>query len=225
MRGTDWLKAVIFDLDGTLLDTAPEFIAVLHQLREEHDMERLPEELIRSKVSTGARSLVTLSLGLQEGDEGFEEKRLRLLEIYSGNLGRATVPYAGVEDLLLMLADRGLAWGISTNKPSAYTYPLLEAVVLTPAPGSVVCSDEVSNSKPHPESLYLNCEQLGCDPGEVIYIGDHRRDIEAGLAAGMRTIAAAYGYLEAGEDPSHWGADAIAEQPSQLAQLIIDLSS
>ena len=225
MRHSSWLKAVVFDLDGTLLDTAPEFIVVLHQLREEHAMERLPEECIRSKVSHGARALVTLSLGLQPGDEGFEEKRVRLLEIYSGVLGTATRPYSGIEDLLAALTSEGLDWGISTNKPSAYTYPLLEAIALQPPPRSVVCGDEVANPKPHPQSLYLNCEHLGCKPDEVIYIGDHQRDIEAGRAAGMRTIAAAYGYIDEDDKPGEWGADAIAQRPEDLAQLIIELST
>ncbi len=220
-----WLKAVIFDLDGTLLDTAPEFVIVLHQLREEHGLERLPEDFIRSKVSHGARALVTLSLGMQPEDEGFEEKRLRLLEIYASVLGSRTRPYAGIGDLLAGLAARGISWGISTNKPSKYTFPLLDTQRLDPAPTSVVCADQVGNPKPHPEALYRNCEQLGCEPGEVIYIGDHQRDIDAGRAAGMRTIAAAYGYLELDDDPGNWGADAIAREPGDLAALIIDLST
>ncbi|MCZ6829219.1 MAG: HAD-IA family hydrolase [Gammaproteobacteria bacterium] len=220
-----WLKAVVFDLDGTLLDTAPEFITVLHQLREEHNLERLPEDFIRSKVSHGARALVTLSLGMQPEEEGFEEKRLRLLEIYSSILGTATRPYDGIHELLLGLAREGIAWGISTNKPSVYTYPLLATQTFNPAPTSVVCADQVSNPKPHPEALYLNCKQLGCEPREVIYIGDHLRDIEAGRAAGMCTIAAAYGYIEAGDNPADWGADAIAHEPCELARIIVDLNS
>jgi 2-phosphoglycolate phosphatase len=219
------LKAVIFDLDGTLLDTAPEFIAVVHRLCQEHELERLPEALIRSKVSHGARALVTLSLGIQPEDPGFEEKRLRLLEIYSGQLGSATQPYAGIEELLLSLAGAGLPWGISTNKPSTYTYPLLDSMALNPAPGSVVCGDEVSQPKPHPESLYLNCRHLGCEPQAAIYVGDHPRDIEAGRAAGMRTIAAAYGYIDHDDDPARWGADAIAHSPFELAELMMDLGA
>jgi 2-phosphoglycolate phosphatase len=225
MRNSSWLKAVVFDLDGTLLDTAPEFIAVVHQLRQEHGMDRLPEERIRSRVSHGARALVTLSLGLQPEDEGFEEKRVRLLDIYSGVLGTSTRPYSGIEDLLALLTSRGMGWGISTNKPSTYTYPLLEAIALQPAPGSVVCGDEVDQPKPHPQSLYLNCEHLDCEPGEVIYVGDHQRDIEAGRAAGMRTIAAAYGYIDEDEKPDDWGADAIAQRPEDLARIIIELSN
>jgi 2-phosphoglycolate phosphatase len=224
-RKSSWLKAVVFDLDGTLLDTAPEFVTVLHRLRAEHDLPPLPEEFIRSKVSHGARALVTLALGLQPQDSGFEDKRLRLLEIYTSILGTATHPYPGIEQLLLDLDAAGIAWGISTNKPSQYTMPLLEAVSLQPSPASVVCGDQVDNPKPHPEPLHLNCQQLGCAAHETIYIGDHPRDIDAGRAAGMRTIAAAYGYIEAGEVPADWGADAVAQQPQELAQIIIDLST
>jgi phosphoglycolate phosphatase len=222
---SSWLKAVVFDLDGTLLDTAPEFITVLHQLRAEHQLPPLSEGSIRSKVSHGARALVTLSLGLQPEDTGFEEKRLRLLDIYASILGTATRPYQGIEALLSGLGEAGITWGISTNKPSLYTLPLLATQALHPAPASVVCGDQVGNPKPHPEPLYLNCEQLGCDPSEAIYIGDHQRDIEAGRAAGMRTIAAAYGYIEADDNPAHWGADAVAQEPCELAQLILDLST
>ena len=120
---SSWLKAVVFDLDGTLLDTAPEFITVIHQLRAEHELPPMPEDAIRSHVSHGARALVTLSLGLQPDHASFEEKRLRLLEIYTGVLGTATRPYPGIVQLLLDLAAAKIRWGISTNKPSQYTLP------------------------------------------------------------------------------------------------------
>jgi phosphoglycolate phosphatase len=217
------LKAVVFDLDGTLLDTAPEFIQVVHQLRDEHGLPRLSEDLIRSYVSNGARALVTLTLGIQQEDEGFEDKRLRLLEIYADILGSATLVYAGIEDLLAQLAAANISWGISTNKPSAYAQPLLQAMNLQPPHQSLVCPDDVEQPKPHPEPLLLNCVHLRCRPEQVIYIGDHLRDIEAGRAAGMTTIAAAYGYIEAGEDPNSWGADAIVHDSRELAAAIAKL--
>ncbi len=211
------LKAVVFDLDGTLLDTAPEFIEVVHQLRDEHDLPRLPEPLIRANVSNGARALVQLSLGLALDHPEFETKRQRLLTIYSGLLGSATLIYPGIEALLTELHAQGIRWGISTNKPAAYAEPLLESINLQPACGSLVCPDHVSQPKPHPEPLFLNCEQLGCASEEVIYIGDHRRDIDAGRAAGMVTIAAAYGYIEQDDDPADWGADILAEDSRDLS--------
>jgi 2-phosphoglycolate phosphatase len=211
------LKAVLFDLDGTLLDTAPDFVQVVHQLRREHDLSLLDEALISSQVSNGARALVTLALDLTEDHEAFESKRLRLLEIYSSLLGNDTRPYPGIIALLAQLDAHNIGWGISTNKPRAYTAPLLETLQLHPAPGSVVCPDDVGNPKPHPESLYLNCKHLGCQPHEVVYIGDHVRDIQAGRAAGMRTIAAAYGYIAEGDDPADWGADQVASSAAELA--------
>lgn len=215
------LRAVIFDLDGTLIDTADEFVIVVQALRAEHRLEAMDPDLIRSTVSNGARALVTLGLGLAESDDDFETQRLRLLDIYSEVLGSSAQPYPGIVALLEELAALGIAWGISTNKPRAYTAPLLERLAIKPAPGSVVCPDDVNDRKPHPESLYLNCKHLDCSPHEAIYVGDHCRDIEAGRRAGMYTIAAAYGYIEAHDDPGQWNADAIVEHSGALRDLIL----
>ena len=217
------LKAVVFDLDGTLLDTAPEFIVTVHRLRDEHGLAPLPPDLIRASVSNGARSLLTLALGLEPQDQGFESKRLRLLELYREVLGTQATAYAGIEELLAQLHRGGIPWGISTNKPSALAEPLLRIVALRPAYQSLVCPDHVSRPKPDPEPLLLNCRQLQCQPAEAIYVGDHQRDIEAGRAAGMKTIAAAYGYVEAGDDPQRWGADAIAHDSRELGATLAAL--
>ena len=215
------LKAVIFDLDGTLIDTAQEFVIVVQQLRAEHGHDNMDEALIRSNVSNGARALVALALNLAETDPVFEQKRLRLLEIYSTVLGDSAKPYPGVQDLLRQLDDRGIRWGISTNKPRAYAAPLLERLSIKPAPGSVVCPDDVTHRKPHPEPLYLNCKQLECSPHEAVYIGDHIRDIEAGRRAGIYTVAAAYGYIEEHDDPANWNANATVQCSTELAALLL----
>jgi 2-phosphoglycolate phosphatase len=215
------LKAVIFDLDGTLIDTAQEFVIVVQQLRAEHGHGNMDEALIRSNVSNGARALVALALDLAETDPVFEQKRLRLLEIYSTVLGDSAKPYPGIEDLLRQLEDRGIHWGISTNKPRAYAVPLLERLSIKPAPGSVVCPDDVTHRKPHPEPLYLNCKQLECSPHEAVYIGDHIRDIEAGRRAGIYTVAAAYGYIETHDDPANWNANATVQCSTELAALLL----
>ncbi|MEH6583444.1 MAG: HAD-IA family hydrolase [Halioglobus sp.] len=215
------LRAVIFDLDGTLVDTADEFIVVVQALRAEHGHSDMSEDLIRSTVSNGARALVTLALGIQEEDPGFETLRLRLLDIYSEVIGSSARPYEGIEDLLAELDDRSIQWGIATNKPRAYTEPLLDRLAIKPAPGSVVCPDDVGERKPHPESLYLNCKQLGCAPHQAIYVGDHLRDIEAGRRAGMYTIAAAYGYIEAHDNPDTWNADITVNHSTELRSLIL----
>jgi phosphoglycolate phosphatase len=214
------LQAVIFDLDGTLLDTASEFVQVVQQLRDEHGREPMDEDLIRSHVSNGARALVSLALDLAEEDPGFEQQRLRLLEIYRGLLGSSAAPYPGIEDLLLDLEAAGVAWGISTNKPRALTEVLLQRVPLQPAPASVVCADQVTHPKPHPEPLLLNCVEMRCEARNAVYIGDHQRDIDAGRGAGMYTIAAGYGYIVAGDDPATWGAHSLAASGRELAELI-----
>ncbi len=221
MNFPDGLSAVLFDLDGTLVDTADEFVVVVQALRAEHALEPLPPERIRASVSNGARALTSLALGLREDEAAFEPARQRLLEIYRGVLGSSARPYPGIPDLLGRLAARDIPWGIATNKPRPFTEPLLAALNLQPAAGSVVCPEDVARRKPHPESLLLNCRQLGRGPAGVVYIGDHRRDIEAGRRAGMFTIAARYGYIEPGDDPGTWGADAAVDRSEELADLIL----
>jgi len=215
------LKAVIFDLDGTLVDTADEFVPVVQRLRAEHGRDAMDPQRIRASVSNGARALVSLGLDMHEDEPEFESKRLRLLDLYSEVLGTMASPYPGIENLLARLHDRGISWGISTNKPRAYTEPLLAQLAIQPPPGSVVCPDDIGNRKPHPESLYRNCLDLHCAPHEAIYVGDHVRDIEAGRRAGMYTIAAAYGYIEPGDDPLRWGANAQARCSEELLELIL----
>lgn len=215
------LKAVIFDLDGTLVDTADEFVPVVQALRAEHGRDAMDPQRIRASVSNGARALVSLGLDMSEDAPEFESQRLRLLELYSDVLGSLAKPYPGIAALLRELEQRDVAWGISTNKPRQYTEPLLQRLAIEPQPGSVVCPDDVSERKPHPESLYLNCRELGCAPHEAIYVGDHLRDIEAGRRAGMYTIAAAYGYIEPGDDPGAWGADACVECSTELLSFIL----
>ena len=121
--------------------------------------------------------------------------------------------------VILMILD---GWGIATNKPRQYTEPLLERLDIQPPPGSVVCPDDVTDRKPHPESLYLNCRELGCAPHQAIYVGDHQRDIDAGRNAGMYSVAAAYGYIVDGDDPATWGADALVERSEDLHSLIFN---
>jgi 2-phosphoglycolate phosphatase len=215
------LRAVIFDLDGTLVDTADEFVPVVQALRAEHGREPMDPARIRASVSNGARALVSLGLNMPEDAPEFERNRLRLLELYSEVLGTIATPYPGIESLLARLQAQGIAWGISTNKPRAYTAPLLEKLNIQPPPGSVVCPDDITNRKPHPESLYRNCRDLDCAPHEAIYVGDHLRDIEAGRGAGMYTIAASYGYIEPGDDPQLWGANAEAQRSTDLLELIL----
>jgi phosphoglycolate phosphatase len=212
------IKAVLFDLDGTLIDTAPDFIVVLNRLLEEEGRPPLPEQPIRDTVSSGAKALVKLAFKLKETDPEFERLRLRLLELYSDHLAVYSKPFDGIELLLHQLTEHKLHWGIATNKPEVYTTPLLQQLKLSPA--SVICPDHVQERKPHPESLQLAGEQLGCSPAEMIYIGDHQRDIECGRRAGAITITARYGYIEAQDQPESWQADHIVDSADELWPII-----
>ncbi len=217
------LRAVIFDLDGTLVDTAGDFIPVVQALRAEAGLAPMDEDRIRATVSNGARALVTLALGLEESDPDFEERRLRLLELYDRIIGEHAGLYPGMAALLADIESRGLAWGIATNKPRGLTEKLLGTLGLEP--GSLVCPDDVTHRKPHPESLERACAELRCAPGEAIYVGDHARDIEAGRSAGLYTIAAAYGYIEADDSADSWGADRLIDHSEELAAVVFTPTS
>lgn len=212
------IKAVLFDLDGTLLDTAPDFEVVLNQLRDEQGLDAIPAHKVRETVSNGARALVTLAFGLNEGDTGFEALRLRLLELYSAHLAVKTRPFPGIEQLLAYINDHQLAWGIATNKPEIYTTPIVQQLRLEP--NCVICPDHVTERKPHPESMQLAARQLSCKTTEIVYIGDHRRDIECGNRAGCPTIAVRYGYIDATDSADDWGAGHIVDHASDIPAIL-----
>ncbi|WP_346836746.1 HAD-IA family hydrolase [Microbulbifer sp. SAOS-129_SWC] len=214
------MKAVLFDLDGTLFDTAPDFIVVLNRLREQEQLPPLADEAVRAVVSNGARAMVALGFGTDEGHPAFEGLRQRFLDLYLAHLADKTVLFPGIRTLLDELAARNIAWGIVTNKPSTYTEPLMRAFDHLPAPGAVVCPDHVTNRKPDPEPVLLACQQIGCRPEEAIYVGDHERDIRAGRNAGMPTVACRYGYIDQGDDPANWGADHLVESAEDIWPLL-----
>ncbi len=213
-------QAVVFDLDGTLVDTADEFVLCVQALRAEHGRAPMEPAVIRRSVSNGALALTCLALDLAPDSDEAERQRQRLLALYSEVLGTMASPYPGIVPLVSRLAAAGIPWGVSTNKPRAYTEPLMAKLAFTPAPASVVCADDVRHRKPHPEPLLRNCHELKCNPARTIYIGDHSRDIEAGRRAGMFTVAATYGYIETGDKPGDWGADAYADRSTDLEQII-----
>jgi N-acetyl-D-muramate 6-phosphate phosphatase len=199
-------RALLLDLDGTLLDTAPDMGAALNSLRAEHGLAPLAPERIRPQVSHGARALVRLGFGPRPAvDE--ELLRQRFLALYGASLAVGTRPFPGALDFLAELEAGRLPWGIVTNKPEALTRALLAALGILDRPGCLVGGDTLPERKPSPVPLRHAATLLGRAPGECIYVGDAERDIEAGRAAGMQTLIAAYGYLAAGEDTAPWGAD------------------
>lgn len=213
-------SAVLFDLDGTLIDTAPDFIRCLNALRQQCELPPLPAEQIRRSVSNGARAMIEVGFGLTPDDRDYLERHSEFLDLYEAGVAEETVLFPGIAELLDWLDQQGIPWGIVTNKPERFTAPLLSALALDSRCAAVVCPDHVSQRKPHPESLLLACKQIGVDPASGIYVGDHRRDIEAGHNAGMQTIAVRYGYIEHPAEVDQWQADLIAETVRDLTNLI-----
>jgi phosphoglycolate phosphatase len=214
-------SALLLDLDGTLLDTAPDMGGALNRLRAEHDLAPLDAPVIRPVVSHGAARLVALGFPQAAGEE-FERLRLRFLEIYSQHLAIGTRPFPGVGPLLDELERRGLPWGIVTNKPAWLTDPLLASLDLDRRAACVVSGDTVAQRKPHPLPLLHAAELIGMAPARCVYAGDAERDIQAGRAAGMTTVVAAYGYLSAVDDPASWGPSGIVEDPLDLLDWLDD---
>jgi 2-phosphoglycolate phosphatase len=212
-------RALLLDLDGTLLDTAPDMAAALNALRREHGREALAFDAVRPQVSHGGAALVRLGFAGETGAE-FERLRLRFLEIYSGALATHTRLFPGFADVLATLDSAGIPWGIVTNKPGWLTTPLLAALGLDRRVCCAVAGDTLAQRKPHPAPLLHAAALAGCAPEHCIYAGDAERDIIAGRAAGMRTVAVRFGYLAPGEDPAAWRPDGVAERPSDLLDWI-----
>jgi len=213
-------SVVLFDLDGTLIDTAPDFIRCLNQLREQHGLAPLPPEQIRRSVSNGARAMIRVGFGLEPEHPDYTEKHTAFLDLYEAGVAVETTLFEGMDELLRGLEERDIPWGIVTNKPVRFAAPLVEALGLAQRCAAVVCPDHVAQRKPHPEALFLACTQIGAQPETAIYVGDHERDIEAGRNAGMRTIAVRYGYIEEPETVDLWQADLIADTVSDLVKLL-----
>ena len=207
--------AVLFDLDGTLIDTAADFIASLNSQCARRGVSSPPAETVRNTVSNGARALVELAFKLREGDAGFESCRQELLSIYEQYAGTAAPIFPQAQTCLNLLQQYRLPWGIVTNKPRYYTALLLQRIGLNNVP-VVVCPDDVSNTKPDPEPLLLAASRLNVNAADCVYLGDHERDINAGRAAGMHTIACGWGYFPPSLNLDNWGANAIVHTSEHL---------
>lgn len=216
-------RAILFDLDGTLADTAPDLGQALNKLRTDRGLEPAPYEKLRPYASAGARGLIGAGFGLQPGADGYEELRIGFLNNYEAAIAVHSRLFDGISDVLLHVAQAGLAWGIVTNKAMRFTEPLVPLIGLGHA-GCVVAGDSTPHSKPHPAPLLEAARRLAIEPGHCWYVGDDLRDVQAGKAAGMATIAAGWGYC-GDEGPTGWNADAIAASPSELLQLISRASS
>ena len=214
------VTAVLFDLDGTLIDTAPEFIHIGLQLRAEAGLAPIEPKTIWHSVSDGAIGMVQAALGMSADDPSFEQWRQRFLTLYETGLGDLSHPYPRLPELVGDLQRAGICWGVVTNKLARFAHPLMARMPFDPKAGTVVTPDQVDQPKPDPEAVLLACKELSCDPSETLFIGDHLRDIEAGRAAGCFTIAAAYGYLAPGETATDWQADALAASSRELAEFI-----
>lgn len=217
------IEAVLFDLDGTLLDTAPDFYVVLNRVLAEANKPPVNYQLVRNTVSNGARALITAAFNLTDTNAQFADLLQKLLHYYSGHLAVKTVLFPGLDNFLKELENRDIAWGIVTNKPSQYTNPILEQLNLQQRCGVAICPDQVVHKKPHPEPIYKACTELGVDPQRAFYVGDHVRDIESGRAAGSKTVGALWGYIPADEDTHAWQADFYVDRSEQLASLFESL--
>ena len=222
------IKAVFFDLDGTLVDTAPDFVQALKQLTDEYQLLRIPESQIRQTVSDGARALTALTFpSTPEGkppfdNPAFEERRQRLLDIYYDCMGKHCVLFDGMAPLLEKIKAQSLHWGIVTNKPYRFSEGLVKNLPWPTPPEVLICPDHVKRTKPDPEPLVLACHKVGCTPAETLYIGDHQRDIDCGIAAGSKTIAVKFGYIKDNDAIENWRADYIVAHAQDIWPIIQD---
>ncbi len=218
------IAAVLFDLDGTLADTAPDLVAVLNRMLAEAGRAPMPYAIARNEVSNGSTGLVRLGFGDAGPAAEFEALRARFIELYARDVCINSRLYITLNDIDDCISRIGRRWGVVTNKPRAMTVPLLDALGLGGRPGSVVSGDQLPQRKPHPAPLLLAAGELGIAPEHCVYVGDAPRDVEAGRAAGMVTIAAAYGYIRPHVDVTAWSADYVARHPRELVAMLGDLA-
>lgn len=210
------LRTVLFDLDGTLLDTAPDLAHALNLVLVDRGLAPLPFERIRPVVSHGGKALLELGFGPDDGSPACAELRRQFLDLYRANLARETRPFPGMDAVLAGLARRGLNWGVVTNKPAWLTEPLLQALDLFEPAACVVSGDSLPERKPHPAPMLHACRLAGSEAAQCLYVGDAERDIEAGRNAGMHTLVALFGYIQEQDRPEEWRADAMVEQPLEI---------
>ena len=214
------ISTVLFDLDGTLVDTAPDLGYALNLQLERHGKPTLSDATIRPMASHGSRGLIGLGFGVTPADANFLALRDEYLALYDTVFTRNPKLFDGMEEVLKMLEKQQLKWGIVTNKPRRFTQPLVASLGLHARAACVVSGDDAAKPKPSPETLFLACKEAQVKPEHCIYIGDAARDIEAGKAAGMKTAVALFGYIGKADKPHEWGADVLINTPQEILKLI-----
>ncbi len=211
-------RGILFDLDGTLLDTAPDLAAALNYARQKYGLNKLALEDIRPLVSHGSHALTALGCPSPKQSERAEEFRQALLDYYAQNVAVGTTLFDGMDVVLQTLEAQLIPWGIVTNKPEYLTGSLLDRMNLSERCAVVISGDTIDEKKPHPAPLKLAAKRIGVDPHACIYVGDAERDVIAGNAAGMQTLVATYGYISADEEPTQWGADGVIGEPIEVTR-------
>ncbi|MFA7270385.1 MAG: HAD-IA family hydrolase [Sterolibacterium sp.] len=214
------IEAVLFDLDGTLADSAPDLGAALNLLLAEENRALLTLAQTRPHTSNGVRGLLGAGFGITPQDQKYPDLARRFLDHYENILCQGTCLFPGIIELLADLDQRGLTWGIVTNKTQRFTLPLVERLGLRQRAACIVSGDSSARAKPYPEPLLLACIAAQVSPSRSLYVGDDLRDIQAGRSAGLGTVAAAYGYLGQDNPPCSWQADAIVAQPGEILDLL-----
>ncbi|MBX3638434.1 MAG: phosphoglycolate phosphatase [Rubrivivax sp.] len=216
MRAAAAFDAVLFDLDGTLVDSAPDLAGAANELRLAHGLSALAFDLLRPMVGSGARGMLNAAFAIAPGDPRFDALREDFLRRYEARILRETRVFEAMEPVLQALERRPLPWGIVTNKIARFSAPLVEGLRLHRRSPELVSGDTTPHAKPHPAPLLEAARRIGVAPHQCVYVGDDRRDVEAGRAADMRVLAAAWGYLGQGESVHDWGADAVLQEPQDL---------
>ena len=214
------INTILFDLDGTLVDTAPDLGHALNLQLNRHGINALSDAAIRPFASHGSRGLLSLGFGITPQHDSFIAMRDEYLSIYDTVFTRSPVLLDGIAELLQAIENAGLKWGIVTNKPRRFTQPLVKSMDLDRRAACVVSGDDAPQPKPSPATLLMACKEVGVKPESCVYLGDAERDIQAGKAAGMKAVVALFGYIDVTDKPSEWGADALIDKPMDLLKLI-----
>ncbi|CAM8650553.1 Gph Predicted phosphatases [Comamonadaceae bacterium] len=212
------VRAVLFDLDGTLIDSAPDLGAAADKMRIDRGLPSLPDAAYRPMAGAGARGMLSVAFGLTPESPEFEAMREEFFVNYERCMTERTYVFEGVHDMLAQLETRGVLWGVVTNKSKRFTEPLAAQMPLFANASVVISGDTTPHAKPHPEPLLEAARRLALEPAQCVYVGDDERDILAARAAGMYSVAACYGYLGAKSDTAEWGADVEIKSPAQLLQ-------